>query len=80
MQKPLLSAHEIGEGPPVLIIHGWQLEGKAEEPDFEPIFSNIKTKALRRIYVDLPGMGATPANNIKDLDDIYLRLVNFIDY
>ncbi|CAI7674423.1 unnamed protein product [Penicillium palitans] len=73
----ILSAHEIGEGLPVLIIHGWQMEGKGEEVDFEPIFN--KTPGLRRIYVDLPGMGTTPANNVKDLDEIYHRLVQFID-
>lgn len=76
MESPL-SAHEIGEGLPVVIIHGWQLEGRVDELDFEPIFS--KTSGLRRIYVDLPGMGATPANNIKDLDEIYFRLGQFID-
>ncbi|KAJ5698602.1 hypothetical protein N7462_000607 [Penicillium macrosclerotiorum] len=75
--ESILSAHEIGEGLPVLIIHGWEMEGKAEELDFEPIFG--KTPGLRRIYVDLPGMGKTPANNVKDLDDIYHRLVQFID-
>ncbi|KAJ5957173.1 hypothetical protein N7501_011452 [Penicillium viridicatum] len=74
---PILSAHEIGEGLPILIIHGWQMEGKGEEVDFEPIFN--KTPRLRRIYVDLPGMGTTPANNVKDLDEIYHRLVQFID-
>ena len=73
----LLSAHEIGQGLPVLIIHGWETEGRVEELDFEPIFN--KTPGLRRMYVDLPGMGTTPANGIKNLDDIYLRLVQFID-
>ena len=72
-----LSAHEIGDGLPVLIIHGWEMNGKVEELDFEPIFS--KTPGLRRIYVDLPGMGTTPANNVKDLDDMYHLLVQFID-
>lgn len=72
-----LSAREIGEGLPVLIIHGWQMEGRVEELDFEPIFS--KVPGLRRIYVDLPGMGTTPANNVKDQDEMYLRLVQFID-
>jgi pimeloyl-ACP methyl ester carboxylesterase len=75
--ESILSAYEIGEGLPVLIIHGWKMEARVEELDFEPVFS--KTPGLRRIYVDLPGMGATPANNVKDLDDIYLRLVQFID-
>ena len=73
----ILSSHEIGEGLPVLIIHGWQMDARVEELDFEPIFS--KTPGLHRIYVDLPGMGTTPANNIKDLDDMYSRLVQFID-
>ncbi|PWY83397.1 alpha/beta-hydrolase [Aspergillus heteromorphus CBS 117.55] len=73
----LLSAHEIGEGLPVLIIHGWEMAGKVEEVDFEPIFT--KTPDLRRIYVDLPGMGTTPADNVHDLDEIYHRLVQFVD-
>lgn len=75
--ESILSAHEIGEGLPVLIIHGWQMEGRVEELDFEPIFS--KTPGLRRIYVDLPGMGTTPANGVKDLDDMFYRMVQFID-
>ncbi|KAJ6028420.1 alpha/beta fold family hydrolase [Penicillium herquei] len=75
--EPILSAYEIGDGLPILIIHGWQMDTKVEELDFEPIFS--KLPGLRRIYVDLPGMGATPANNVKNLDDIYHRLVQFID-
>ncbi len=73
----ILSAHEIGEGLPVLIIHGWQMRRQVEEVDFEPIFS--KAPGLRRVYVDLPGMGTTPANNVKNLDDIYFRLAQFID-
>lgn len=72
-----LSADEIGEGLPVLIIHGWEMNGKVEELDFEPIFT--KAIGFRRIYVDLPGMGTTPANDIKAMDDIYLRLAHFID-
>ncbi|KAL5363005.1 Alpha/Beta hydrolase protein [Aspergillus floccosus] len=73
----LLFAHEIGEGLPILIIHGWEMDARVEQLDFEPIFS--KTTGLRRIYVDLPGMGTTPANNVQNLDDIYTRLVQFID-
>jgi pimeloyl-ACP methyl ester carboxylesterase len=72
-----LYAREIGAGLPVLIIHGWGLDGTLEELDFEPVFSTIPN--LRRIYVDLPGMGKTPANNVKDLDDMYLRLAHFVD-
>jgi pimeloyl-ACP methyl ester carboxylesterase len=63
-----LSAHKIGEGILVLIIHGWPMNGNVEKLDFEPILS--KTPGLRRIYVDLPGMGTTLENNVKDLDEI----------
>lgn len=76
MESPL-SAHEVGEGLPVLVIHGWEMQGRAEELDFEPIFN--QTTGLRRIYVDLPGMGTTPAHNVQSLDDIYRHLARFID-
>ena len=72
-----LFAKEIGDGIPLLVIHGWEMEGGVEEIDFEPIFSKIA--GIRRIYVDLPGMGQTPANGIKSQDDIYERLVEFIN-
>lgn len=51
--------------------------GRVEDYDFEPIFSQVR--GFRRIYVDLPGMGATPAQHLRDLDDIFVRLVDFID-
>lgn len=73
----ILSTNEIGEGFPVLIIHGWQMNGKVEAQDLEPIF--VRTPGLLRIYVDLPGMGATPANGAKNLDDMYHRLVEFVE-
>lgn len=72
-----LFANEIGEGYPILIIHGWEMDGKVEELDFEPIFTKIQ--GFRRIYVDLPGMGRTPAKGVKDQDGMYLRLKQFID-
>ncbi|KAJ5291820.1 hypothetical protein N7478_001071 [Penicillium angulare] len=75
--ESILPSNEIGEGLPILIIHGWQMEGRVEALDFEPIFSNLS--GLRRIYVDLPGMGNAPANDIKDQEDILHRLVQFID-
>jgi pimeloyl-ACP methyl ester carboxylesterase len=73
----LLSAREIGDGFPVLFIHGWEMNGRVEELDFEPIFT--KASGYRRIYVDLPGMGATLASGVQDLDDILLRLEQFVN-
>ena len=72
-----LATHEIGEGFPVLFIHGWECSGKVEELDFEPIFKQVS--GFQRIYIDLPGHGSSPANGVKDLDDMYSRLVHFID-
>lgn len=74
-----LNSYEFGDadGFPVLIIHGWEMQAQVEQADFEPIFSAMLS--LRRIYVDLPGMGKTPANGIQNLDDIYARLVEFVD-
>jgi len=75
--EPLLSARLIGDGIPVLIIHGWELDGNCEALDFEPVFTQLS--GFRRIYVDLPGMGATLAGNVQNLDDMFLRLVHFVD-
>ncbi|GAD95794.1 alpha/beta hydrolase [Paecilomyces variotii No. 5] len=68
---------EVGDGVPVLFVHGWEMNGHTEALDYEPIFSSIS--GYRRIYVDLPGMGSTPADQIDDLDGVYRWLVNFID-
>lgn len=72
-----LATYEIGEGLPILILHGWQMRKEVEIGDFEPVFAKISN--LHRIYVDLPGMGASSTDGIQSLDDIYSRLVQFID-
>lgn len=53
------------------------MDGAYELFDFEPVFN--KTTGFRRIYVDLPGHGKTPAYNVKDTDDIFSHLVRFVD-
>lgn len=75
--EPLLSSHSFGHGIPILFIHGWELDGSYEALDFEPIFT--PQSDYQRIYIDLPGMGATPAGNVRNLDDMFLRLVHFVD-
>ncbi|KAF2162613.1 hypothetical protein M409DRAFT_26855 [Zasmidium cellare ATCC 36951] len=66
-----------GQGLPVLVIHGWEISGAVEAHDLEPIFD--KLDGYRRVYVDLPGMGKTPAHGIKSLDDIFERLSTFVE-
>ena len=72
----LASRYE-GTGFPVLLIHGWEMNGQAEAYDFEPVFT--KQAGYRRIYVDLPGMGESPAGNVKDLDSMLESLSQFIE-
>lgn len=77
---PPLHSLTLGTGPPILFIHGWTLSGACEALEYEPIFSKLpQNQSYQRIYADLPGMGASPAGDIKNLDDIFLRIVHFID-
>ena len=48
-----------GAGRPVLVLHGAGVDHREAEACFEPAFSGVS--GLRRIYPDLPGMGATVA-------------------
>lgn len=73
----LLAARYVGSGFPILFIHGWQENGNTEMFDFEPIFKSIS--GYQRIYVDLPGTGLTPSRGVKSQDDIFLRLIHFVD-
>lgn len=66
-----------GEGVPVLVIHGWEMAGFVEAHDFEPVFT--KNPGYHRLYVDLPGMGKSPANKVKDLDSIVTTVSSFIE-
>jgi pimeloyl-ACP methyl ester carboxylesterase len=72
-----LVVRHIGQGSPVLIIHGSTMSGFVEAHDFEPIFT--KKDGYRRIYVDLPGMGGSPVGSIKDLDSILKSVSNFVE-
>lgn len=49
----------IGEGRPLIFVHGWRLSGQTERADYEPVFAG--RRGWRRLYLDLPGMGRSPA-------------------
>ena len=50
----------IGQGKPVLAIHGLGCSSELMEGCLEPIFE--KHAGYKRIYLDLPGMGRSDAN------------------
>lgn len=77
---------EIGEGRPVVLLHGFSMEHRFMTHAYEPIFAaRAGTRpgdgpGLRRIYVDMPGHGATPAPEWLTSDDQVLDvLMEFVD-
>lgn len=73
-----LAHKSFGEGTPILFVHGWELNKEHDIAEFEPIFAHAP--GYRRVYIDLPGMGTTPADaSIVDLQSIYDEIVTFIN-
>jgi pimeloyl-ACP methyl ester carboxylesterase len=69
----------IGEGTPILMIHGWSPDHRLMKGCMEPVFET-SVKSWRRIYFDLPGMGKTKGEPWIDGSDRMLDLVlGFID-
>jgi pimeloyl-ACP methyl ester carboxylesterase len=54
-----IAVHEVGQGTPLLAIHGWSADHRYMAADIEPNFS--RSSSWRRIYFDLPGHGTTIA-------------------
>ena len=69
---------EQGEGLPVLALHGAGVDHREVMACLEPAFDAVT--GYRRIYLDLPGMGRTPApETISSGDDVLGVLLAFID-
>ncbi len=69
----------IGEGTPILMIHGWSPDHRLMKGCMEPLFKTAD-KSWRRIYFDLPGMGRTNGEPWIDGSDRMLDLVlGFVD-
>lgn len=68
----------VGEGRPVLCIHGYWVDHRLMTGCLEPVF--VQTPGYRRIYLDLPGMGKTPAADwLKNADDMLAVVMAFIE-
>lgn len=75
MNYGIINYEVIGDGTPVLIIHGWGISKLTMKGAFEPIFKEVP--GYRRYYIDLPGMGASEHGNVKNSDDILELLHGF---
>ncbi|WP_018887144.1 alpha/beta fold hydrolase [Paenibacillus massiliensis] len=69
---------EMGEGRPIIMIHGFTPDHRLMSGCMEPIFE--KKSGWRRIYLDLPGMGLTQDyDQINNSDDMLEAVVDFIE-
>lgn len=69
---------EHGEGLPMLALHGAGVDHREVMACLDPVFDGLA--GYRRIYLDLPGMGRTPApETIRSADDVLDLLLAFID-
>jgi pimeloyl-ACP methyl ester carboxylesterase len=70
--------HEIGEGKPIIMLHGFLLDHRVLAGCMEPIFQ--RRDGYRRIYIDLPGMGKSEsADWITNADVMLDILIDFIN-
>lgn len=68
---------DIGEGIPILMLHGFSLDHRVMMGCMEPLFTN--RTGYRRIYIDLPGMGLTKNyDDIQSSDDMLNAVQDFI--
>ncbi|MDD7794233.1 alpha/beta fold hydrolase [Clostridium sp. 'White wine YQ'] len=63
----------IGEGKPILMIHGYGVDHKLMTGCMEPMFSAKEN--YKRIYLDLPGMGKSQCSERIINSDIMLEIV-----
>lgn len=68
----------IGEGKPVIMIHGFSPDSRLMIGCMEPLFKD--REGYQRIYFDLPGMGKTENyENVAGSDDMLETVLEFID-
>jgi len=68
----------LGEGFPVVMIHGWTLDHRMMMGCMEPVFAT--RDGWKRIYLDLPGMGASDSpEHIQNSDDMLNEVLRLLD-
>lgn len=78
LNKLTINYEIIGEGEPIIMIHGYYADHNIMMGCMEPIFKDLK--GYKRIYFDLPGMGDTKSSEyVKSSDDMLNVILEFID-
>ncbi|NNJ68768.1 MAG: alpha/beta hydrolase [Boseongicola sp.] len=68
----------LGDGTPLVILHGVRLDHRHMMESLEPMFDTLD--GWQRIYVDMPGHGLSPGDEtIRSMDDVLDALVAFTD-
>lgn len=75
MKYGIIDYEIIGNGRPVLIIHGWGISKITMKGAFEPVFTRLE--GYKRYYIDLPGMGESEHGDVRNSDDILELLHGF---
>ncbi len=79
LEKIRLHYQVVGEGKPIIFLHGFFGISDAMMEIFEPIFENVD--GWRRIYIDAPGNGDSEAPEwVKGSDEILDVVEQFIDH
>ncbi|WP_404349438.1 alpha/beta fold hydrolase [Sutcliffiella horikoshii] len=77
VQQAEIFHEDIGEGTPIIMIHGFSPDHRLMSGCMEPIFKN--STGWRRIYLDLPGMGQSRNHaEITSSDGMLNAVVEFI--
>lgn len=68
----------IGTGSPIVLLHGVSLDHRYMMDVMEPAFRG--SGAWKRIYVDMPGHGESPArDDIRSQDDLLSAVLDFVN-
>lgn len=69
---------EYGDGMPIIMLHGYSLDHRMMKGCMEPVLAH--RAGWRRIYLDLPGMGRTPAlDSVRNSDEMLDLVLQVID-
>ena len=80
MTAPPLHVVEHGSGVPLVALHGFPVDHRVMSGCLEPIFeSDEPVRRIRRIYPDLPGLGASAGDGVSSTREVLERIDAFID-